>query len=244
MTESVYGTKVYIPNGNGFSAAVLDSFVASATPYVVDWSTRSVDNQQFTPQGMYVNNVSGTSPLAISLSPAGLNYNVPAGEQTSFPIPPEYGFSASITGSGSASIWWTAQPVNTFVQEPVNYPAYNKYITVGPATPSGSISIATNYGTNTYLIGAEVRASDDSTIGTAGDVNFTLSSTGGINLLRSMGYLPSSASANAIGVTELGKVFLPEKHFIKCGQNPTITLATSVNLTAGRLWANLYFVDM
>lgn len=95
--------------GNTHSVTVQGVF--SATPFMVDWLQFSQANFKFVPQGCFVDNSQGTSPLVINIVQLNFNVTIGAGVSGQFQFPAPVNCTMNITGNGQASIVFVDFPV-------------------------------------------------------------------------------------------------------------------------------------
>ena len=112
MNPEPFRTTNYMVPSNGQTHAVVYTGTFSATPMLVDWRQYSVDNAFFQPQGVFIDNTNGTTPLVIIILPINYKITCPAGQvmQAQFPAP--NGQTCTITGD----------PVNTATVTFVDFP--------------------------------------------------------------------------------------------------------------------------
>jgi len=111
MEQVLNGTTNYLVPASGKTHSVTYSGLFSVTPLNVDWRQFSVDNYQFQPQGVFIDNILGITDLVITILP--INYHVvcPAGVTGQFQFPAPDNQTCTITGSGQASVVFVDFPV-------------------------------------------------------------------------------------------------------------------------------------
>jgi hypothetical protein len=111
--QSLFSTTNYMVPAGGTTHAVQVQGEFSNVPYVIDWRQYKIDNFPFQPQGVFIDNTNGTTPLNIVVGPLGWKVSCPAGEQIQTQFPAPNGQTCSITGDQNN----TAQVI--FVDFPV-----------------------------------------------------------------------------------------------------------------------------
>lgn len=74
----------------------------TGTPFPIDWRQYAIDNSPFQPQGVHIDNTSGTAPLSITFMPTGWTVTAKAGQQRSANFPSVNGGTCQIVGDPSA----------------------------------------------------------------------------------------------------------------------------------------------
>lgn len=113
MQSAQFSTTNYMVPSNGQTHAVAYQGQFSATPLVVDWRQFAIDAQPFQPQGVFVDNTAGTTPLTITILPIGYKVVCNAGLTLQAQFPAPNGQTATITGdpANSASVVFVDFPV-------------------------------------------------------------------------------------------------------------------------------------
>ena len=108
-----YKTTNYMVPSNGQTHAVTFQGQFSATPLLIDWRQYAIDNELFQPQGVFVDNSAGTTPLVITILPIGYKITVGAGLTTATQFPAPNGQTATITGdpANTATVIFVDFPV-------------------------------------------------------------------------------------------------------------------------------------
>jgi hypothetical protein len=111
MEQVLNGTTNYLVPASGKTHSVTYSGLFSVTPLNVDWRQFSVDNYQFQPQGVFIDNSLGIADLVITILP--INYKVicPLGIVGQFQFPAPDNQTCTITGNGQASVIFVDFPV-------------------------------------------------------------------------------------------------------------------------------------
>ena len=108
-----YKTSNYMVPSNGQTHAIVLQGQFSAAPYLMDWRQFAIDNEKIQPQGAFIDNSAGTTPLTITVLP--INYPVicPAGMTLQAQFPAPNGQTMQITGdpNNTATIIFVDFPV-------------------------------------------------------------------------------------------------------------------------------------
>jgi len=99
-----------VPAAGQTHAATLDG-IFSATPQSINWRQFSVDNFPFQPQGVFIDNSLGVSPIVINIQPINFNVSCAAGAVGAFQFPAPDNQTCSITGNGQATLVFVDFPV-------------------------------------------------------------------------------------------------------------------------------------
>lgn len=70
-----------------------------------------IDGQPFQPSGVFIDNTQGTAPLTVIINEMAYRMVCPAGESLSLPFPAPKDLSATITGTGLATVIFVDFPV-------------------------------------------------------------------------------------------------------------------------------------
>ncbi len=111
MQNNPFATANYLVPLDGTTHTVVANFVASVTPYKINWSSFSNDNFSFWPQGAYVDNSAGIGDLTIKISPIGFTVTIPAGATRVVGWPAPKNQTCEITGNGAVAIFFVNYPV-------------------------------------------------------------------------------------------------------------------------------------
>lgn len=95
---SVNNTTNYLVPAGGTTHAIQFTGNFSSLPYFIDWRQFKVDQFPFQPQGVFIDNTAGTTPLVITIQPLGWRVVCPAGQQLEAQFPAPNGQTATITG--------------------------------------------------------------------------------------------------------------------------------------------------
>ncbi len=112
MTTTVTPTKNYLVPSSGKTHAYTVSQNFSTTPLIINFSIISKDYlAEFEPQGAFIDNSQGLSPLIITVQNNQYSFSVPAGATQSLQFPAPENQIHSITGNGQATIVYVDFPV-------------------------------------------------------------------------------------------------------------------------------------
>lgn len=70
-----------------------------------------IDGQPFRPSGLFIDNTLGTGPLTVIINEMAYRMVCPAGETLSLPFPAPKDLSATVTGTGVATVIFVDFPV-------------------------------------------------------------------------------------------------------------------------------------
>lgn len=101
----------YLVPAIGNTHSVTCQGVFSATPFKIDWQQFTQANFKFVPQGCFVDNTAGTSPLVINIVQLNYNVTIGAGISGQFQFPAPVNCTMNITGNGQATIVFVDFPV-------------------------------------------------------------------------------------------------------------------------------------
>ena len=101
----------YLVPATGSTKAYVISQVLSATPVAIDFRQTDIDQEQFRPSGVFIDNTAGTGPVTVLINEMNFNIVCATGKrmQTQYPAPMAQ--SAQITGLGQASVIFVDFPV-------------------------------------------------------------------------------------------------------------------------------------
>src|SRR3989304_1387599 len=111
MNPTSNNTTNYLVPAAGGTHSVSFKEIFSSSPDFIDWRQFAIDNYPFIPQGVFVDNSAGLSPLVINFQPLNYNVTCPAGGIGQYQFPSVDGQSSSITGGGQASVIFVDFPV-------------------------------------------------------------------------------------------------------------------------------------
>lgn len=108
-----YKTTNYMVPSNGQTHAVGYQGTFSASPLLVDWRQFAIDNENFQPQGVFIDNTAGTVALVITVLPINYKVTCPAGLALQAQFPAPNGQTCTITGdpANNASVIFVDFPV-------------------------------------------------------------------------------------------------------------------------------------
>lgn len=108
-----FKTTNYMVPSNGQTHAIVFQGQFSSAPLLIDWRQYAIDNELFQPQGVFIDNSAGTTPLVITILPIGYKVTCPAGLQVQAQFPAPNGQTATITGdpANSATVTFVDFPV-------------------------------------------------------------------------------------------------------------------------------------
>lgn len=255
-----------VPAAGQTHAATLNG-IFSATPQLIDWRQFSVDNFPFQPQGVFIDNSAGTSPIVINIQP--INYNVSCGTgaigQFQFPAPDNQ--TCSITGNGQATLVFVDFPVlpnagetnitgtvNVDIVSPNPLPTSPSVNSAGVPyqidlipTPSvawqasitgAAVSATITPAVNTNLKKLHLSISENTTLAVAGTDLITVTLNGAIIYNENV-WLPSAAITTNIGGIERHLDF--SNIALNVGAAGTLVVTIATALASGFLDINAYF---
>jgi hypothetical protein len=111
MTPSFTELHNYLVPAGGACHGVTFQGLFSSTALLVDWRQFSIDNFPFQPQGAFIDNSQGTSPIIITILPLNYSVSMPAGISGQVQFPAPNGQTCTITGNGQATIVFADFPV-------------------------------------------------------------------------------------------------------------------------------------
>lgn len=111
MEQLLNDTTNYLVPASGKTHSVAFGGIYSATPFAIDWRQFMVDNYQFQPQGVFIDNSLGIAALVITILPIKFTVTCPAGVTGQFQFPAPDNQTCSITGNGQASVVFVDFPV-------------------------------------------------------------------------------------------------------------------------------------
>jgi hypothetical protein len=108
-----YTTTNYLVPSNGQTHCVSFTGNFSSIPALIDWRQFAIDNQKFQPQGVFIDNSAGTTPLVITILPIGYKVVCGAGMTSQQQFPAPNGQTCTITGDPAnvATVYFVDFPV-------------------------------------------------------------------------------------------------------------------------------------
>jgi len=103
VSTSQFATTNFLVPAGGTTHAVGFQGGFTAQPFLIDWRQFTVDAFPFQPQGVYVDNTAGTTPLTITIQPIGYNLIVAAGTSAARSFPAPNGQTCTIIGDPAAT---------------------------------------------------------------------------------------------------------------------------------------------
>jgi hypothetical protein len=244
----------YMIPAAGTPHAVIYDQIFSATPFAIDWKQFMVDNFPFQPQGVFIDNTNGASPIVINIQPIDFNVTCPAGatKQAQFPAPT--GQTMTITGNGQASIIFVDFPVlpsdgstgivgNVTV---VNATGGNLVTTLQPAVASAlagsitgvAVTVSLAPAANTNLRKLTISLTENATLAVAG-LDLLTVTLNGVQVFKKNIFIP------AVAVSGLGGVEIAALDFDAFAQNAgaagTLVATLGTALATGSLDVNAWF---
>lgn len=102
VATSQFNTTNFLVPAGGTTHAVGFSGGFTGTPYPIDWRQFKIDAFPFQPQGVYIDNVDGTTPVVLTIQPMGYRIICPAATSVARSFPAPNGQTCTITGDPAA----------------------------------------------------------------------------------------------------------------------------------------------
>jgi len=268
MTTAVKTTNYLVPS-SGQTNCVPVTGTFSASPFLIDWRQYVIDNMNFQPQGVYIDNRSGTGTLTLTINPLGFVIEVPAGSFGGYAFPAPNGQTMTVTGLGAANLFFVDYPllpsgrdVNLINTANVNIKSQSIPLLVTPsALAQGALPYVVNLeplaasAVQYTITGAAVSGTATPTANTnmrylhiSASENASLAAAGivtvtvtlnGIQVFNEGIYLPASATS-IIGKTDIARIPFESVAF-NAGAAGTLVTTISTALATGQIDVNAYF---
>ena len=256
----------YLVPSAGSTTCVKLTPILSVTPTLVDWRQFKLDNKNFQPQGVFIDNTLGASDVTITINPIGYNIVCKAGQSKEAQFPAPNGQTASLVGNGVANLIFVDYPVlpsgslvtidgtptvnigNTPlpVSVPISVSGAPYLVNLEPLAASAvqyTITGAAVSGTatptaNTNMRYLQITASEDASLAAAGIVTVTVT-LNGTQVYQEGIYLPASAGS-IIGKTDIARIPFESIAF-NAGVAGALVTTISTALATGQIDVNAYF---
>ncbi len=244
MTQTAVPTFNFLVPQDGTTHDVISQFVASATPYTINWAgVQSVNNMPFRPQGFRIDASQTTAPTLITIRPIGSVISVPKGFVGWFAFPAPEGQTVSITGAGPVVVDWVNYPIvavdstglaSYMTGQGSVAPVVLAQNTIQANNAQGAASAAAGP-LLTHLVRVQFSISANATLAAAGLALVTIKDGLGNTIFAENVYIPS-ASTNSL-VYERDIVFDASSAL---DANNTLTLTSVPALNAGQYNLNVF----
>ena len=199
MAESAIPTFNFLVPQDGTTHSVRSQFLASATPYQINWAGfNSANNIPFRPQGFRIDTTLCSANTIITLLPIGMSMTIPKSVVAWYSFPAPEGQTVAITGNGPCIIDWVNFPVvaqDNSIDAAILNALLNPVIQPPPApTPPSPVHYTRSAGANNFnttdasmkpsTLMFNVSVSSNATIAAAGLLNIIVAN--GSNLGTAM----------------------------------------------------------
>lgn len=103
VATSQFATTNFLVPAGGTTHAVMFTGGFTPQPFAIDWRQFKIDAFPFQPQGVYVDNIDGTTAVTIAIQPMGYRIVVAAGTSAARSFPAPNGQTCTITGDPAAT---------------------------------------------------------------------------------------------------------------------------------------------